>query len=192
VIRAILFDWHGVITNKPFLEWARKATESEAVVQGLLALADHVDAGTITLAELHEYAGNLVDLAPEAVRQGIAAEVRVNTELMELINNELRTDLRVGVLSNINSEFLYAVMNEHHLMSSFSLALASSDLKVTKPDARIFQAALKPLHCAADQVAFVDDTEGHVLAAQRLGIHGVLYESVSQLREALAGQDLLR
>jgi putative hydrolase of the HAD superfamily len=52
-----------------------------------------------------------------------------------------------------------------------------------KPDPRFYELACARLGVAPDRVLFVDDTEGHVDAARRLGMTGILFVDTEQAIE---------
>ncbi|MFT7686060.1 MAG: putative hydrolase of the HAD superfamily [Candidatus Azotimanducaceae bacterium] len=61
----------------------------------------------------------------------------------------------------------------------------SSDIGNAKPDLAFFEYALTELHCAPDEVAFIDDQTENVDAAKILGIHSFLFTSLSALSAEL-------
>jgi 2-haloacid dehalogenase len=60
-----------------------------------------------------------------------------------------------------------------------------------KPDPRLFTFTLDRIGKAADACLFVDDTPGHVEAAQRLGIDTVLFTDAEALETELIRRGLL-
>ena len=54
-----------------------------------------------------------------------------------------------------------------------------------KPDPAIFHACLEGLGEPAAQALFIDDLEANITAAQALGINGIVFHSVDQLKTAL-------
>lgn len=62
-------------------------------------------------------------------------------------------------------------------------AFTSYDLKLLKPDADIFQTVLHKLNTTAKQILFIDDKPKNVAAAQKLGIHGIVYNRKTILKE---------
>lgn len=51
------------------------------------------------------------------------------------------------------------------------------DLKIQKPDARIFQLTLERLGCEANDCLYVDDREGNLVAARKVGMNTILFNS---------------
>ncbi|MDT0445403.1 HAD family hydrolase [Streptomyces johnsoniae] len=61
----------------------------------------------------------------------------------------------------------------------------SSRIGVAKPDPRVYRLAAERAGVEVTRCLFVDDTEGHVAAAREVGMTGLHYRRVAQLREAL-------
>jgi putative hydrolase of the HAD superfamily len=59
-------------------------------------------------------------------------------------------------------------------------AVYSAEVKICKPDPRIYQLVLDQLKLAADECVFVDDKLTNVQAAQSLGMAGVWYRQTRQ------------
>jgi putative hydrolase of the HAD superfamily len=63
---------------------------------------------------------------------------------------------------------------------AFDHIIASCDVKLIKPDPRIYQLTLERLDCRPDEAVFIDDRPVNVVAAEELGIHGIMYQSREQ------------
>jgi len=50
-------------------------------------------------------------------------------------------------------------------------------LKIQKPDERIFQLTIEQLACKAEDCLYVDDREGNLEAASKIGMNVVLFNS---------------
>ncbi|PID98716.1 haloacid dehalogenase, partial [Candidatus Saccharibacteria bacterium] len=54
------------------------------------------------------------------------------------------------------------------------------------PEPAIFAIVLERLGVTADECVFVDDNPRHIAGATAAGIHGILFSSTEQLKQALA------
>lgn len=50
----------------------------------------------------------------------------------------------------------------------------SGDLKIQKPDERIFQLTIEQLGCKPEDCLYVDDREGNLESASKVGMNAVL------------------
>jgi len=186
----IVFDWFGVVCNKALIEWVRGLAVTEGIFQNVLALADLLDAGQITLVEFQRGLAALVDHPVERVHQDLMARVVVN-ELVVAIARRLNEKHKVSVLSNVNAEFIAEIVIKRDLASLFNPIIASSALKLIKPNPEIFRRAFEILQCRPKEVVFIDDTVGHVEVARTLGMTGIVFESADRLERDLLELGLL-
>lgn len=61
-------------------------------------------------------------------------------------------------------------------------AFTSFELKLLKPDTKIFEEVLCRLNTKPQEVIFVDDKEANVNSAKKLGIYGIVYKPETILR----------
>lgn len=54
-----------------------------------------------------------------------------------------------------------------------------------KPNADIYEHTLKTLEVGADEAVFIDDKEENIEAAEKLGIHGIVFQHPQQVKEKL-------
>jgi FMN phosphatase YigB (HAD superfamily) len=72
-----------------------------------------------------------------------------------------------------------------------AIPLFSATIRVTKPSAAAFAAALAVLGAAPADVLFVDDSESNIEGARRMGIATIQFTSAESLRGELARAGLL-
>jgi putative hydrolase of the HAD superfamily len=190
LIQTIIFDWFGVVCNKAFLEWARDNAPDPRSFDVMLQLADPLDAGEITLQQFLSIIGAMVGQSATVVRSGIETRIQINANVLALIRR-IKAHRRVAVLSNVNAEFLAQVLRTYKLEPLFDHVIASSALRLAKPDPQIFELALQILGCEVAQVVFIDDTAEHVEAARGLGIEAIHFESAQQLEASLVQLGIL-
>ncbi len=78
-------------------------------------------------------------------------------------------------------EFLRTVWN---IDGTFDHVIASCDVKLLKPDPRMYRYALEQAGCQAQEAVFIDDREGNVQGAQSIGMHSIVFRDPQQaLRE---------
>ncbi len=66
----------------------------------------------------------------------------------------------------------------------------SYQLRIVKPDHAIYHYVLKKLGARAEETLFIDDKQVNVDAAEALGMKGVLFTDVKQLRVELMARGL--
>ena len=84
---------------------------------------------------------------------------------------------KLAIISNDSSRWSSYLRRKFDIDRYFDVISISGDLKLQKPDARIFELTLEKLGCAASDCIYVDDREGNLNAAARLGMDTVLFNS---------------
>jgi putative hydrolase of the HAD superfamily len=113
-----------------------------------------------------------------------AALGRVDDEVRALLS-AVRRHLPVVLVSNATSR-LESDLARLGLADDLDHVVNTSRLGFAKPDARVFAAAAATAGVPASRCLFVDDTEGHVVAARASGMTGLHYREARQLRAVLA------
>jgi HAD superfamily hydrolase (TIGR01509 family) len=67
------------------------------------------------------------------------------------------------------------------LLDLFHVVVCSGDEGLVKPDPAIFDLTLARLGVDPEESVFIDDTLGHVQAAENLGIHGIYFTTSEAL-----------
>jgi putative hydrolase of the HAD superfamily len=96
---------------------------------------------------------------------------------------------RKYMMASLNNESLE--INEYriakfHLREYFEAFFSSCYLRLRKPHPEIYQLALKITQCEPQECILVDDRGLNLECARELGINGVEYKNLAQLRDDLA------
>lgn len=183
MIRGIIFDCFGVLYRGSLTHLAELADLSDQ--QAVHDLAHASDHGYIGYDEYFEQLGALVH-KPAAEVQTIVRERHVrNTELVALVR-QLRSNYKVGMLSNVGRGVITTLFSEAELQELFDAVVLSSDVGLIKPDPHVYEVAAAQLGCDPDVCVMIDDLPGNIDGAERAGMQGIVYSSVSQLKLELA------
>ena len=208
-IEAVLFDFGGVFLDSPFAAVRAFGERAGIPDDGVLELVfgrydadtDHpwhrLERGEIDLAsarqeilDLSAAAGHRVDLFDafaELVRAGIRDE-------MVAVAREVRdAGLKSAIVTNNVREFGESWRAMLPVAELFDVIVDSHEIGMRKPDPRIFEHALERLGGVdPGRAVFLDDFEGNVTAARRLGLRGILVgedwpEAIARLRDLVSG-----
>ena len=94
-------------------------------------------------------------------------------------------------LTNFSSETFPSARKRFEFLEWFQGIVVSGEVKVIKPDPRIYEILMARFDIDPRRAVFVDDTPANVEAASRLGMHGIHYRDPCSLRAELAGVGLL-
>jgi len=132
--------------------------------------------------DLAERCGS-ADRARELVAAWSAQPARVDREVLELLT-AVRRRVPVVLVSNATTR-LEADLAALGLDGALDAVVNTARIGVAKPDERVYRIAAELAGTAPEGCLFVDDTAGHVAAARAVGMTGVHYRGISDLREAL-------
>jgi len=192
-IAAVLWDYGGVFSASPFEAVAGVArgmgVEPERYVEIIFGPYDadtphpwhRLERGEVSFAEAREEILALgreqgVDSDPLHFFAAMAQDSGplVRAEVVELAR-EVRGGLPTALVTNNVHEFREHWQRTIPVDDLFHEVIDSSEVGLRKPDPRIFELALARLgDVPAERTVFLDDYEGNVEAARRVGIHGIL------------------
>jgi epoxide hydrolase-like predicted phosphatase len=190
VIKAVLFDWGGVMSN------GGRGTEISArLVRNLQITSEQAD--NLIHSIWHDYVRGLMNESEVWVRfeqaygKPIPLEKRKvwntweNTALIpemgEFVRNLRRLGYRVGLVSNTIPNTSKEIRH-HEGYGIFEFVVLSHEVGVAKPDQEIFELALEHLNgILPSEIVFVDDQERCLVPARGMGMKTVLAETVPQI-----------
>lgn len=95
-------------------------------------------------------------------------------------------------LSNWANEKFLLVRAQYEFFDWFDGILISSEVKLAKPDPRIYAVMLEQIGEPAERCLFIDDSLKNVEAAKALGFQTIHYTSPEALATTLAESGVLR
>ncbi|HEY8205301.1 MAG TPA: HAD family phosphatase [Pyrinomonadaceae bacterium] len=193
-ITTIFFDIGGVLltdgwghasrraaAQKFGLDWDEYADRHEKVAHAL-------ETNRLSLVE---YLTRAVFYRPrsfsrEEFREFIFAQSQPHPETIEIAKRLAAS--QKYFMATINNEILE--LNTYRietfgLRSIFPVFFSSCFLGIRKPDEAIYRLALQVTQRKAEECLFIDDREVNLECPRELGLQTILYESASQLRNAL-------
>jgi putative hydrolase of the HAD superfamily len=111
---------------------------------------------------------------------------RLNEKTVKWTEQLHRAGLRLGLLSNMPSDLSRFLVANGGWVSFFHHLTFSCDVRMVKPDPAIYKACLESLAVAPEEVLFLDDLAPNIEAAAKLGIHGVLFDTIEQTAARIA------
>lgn len=98
--------------------------------------------------------------------------------------------IRTAILSNMGDSVLENIKREFTWIDDFDVLVWSFELHIAKPDPAIYLHALERLGTQPAETLFIDDKRINVEAAQALGMLGLEFTTVEQLRHDLVASSL--
>ncbi len=95
---------------------------------------------------------------------------------------ELKKNYITALLSNAWSRAREDIEPRYQFLDAFDFSVFSAEVKMAKPDPRIYEWVLEQIDVKPEEAIFVDDFIENIHAANRLGIHGILFKSTDQVK----------
>ncbi|HEV8132566.1 MAG TPA: HAD family phosphatase [Acidobacteriota bacterium] len=102
----------------------------------------------------------------------------------------LKQRYRLMLLSNTNAIHFDFIRQRFPVLQEFDDLLLSYQLRLVKPDPRIFHETVRRSQLAPEEIFYIDDVEDNVAAARAIGILGVRFQNEAQLLEELRKRGL--
>lgn len=183
-MRAVLVDIGGVLEFTPATRWVEKWEARLGLAAGGLARVVSPiwragRTGEASLADIEEQTAAALDVDAADSRE-LWEDMwawyvgTLNGELVEYLAS-LRTRYQLAILSN---SFVGAREREGTLYafaSIFDPIIYSHEEGLEKPDRAFYLLACDRLGARPEEIVFVDDTQGHVTAAEAVGMRGVVF-----------------
>jgi len=138
--------------------------------------------GVITEEEHWHQVGKILGVSPTDLHNfqlQFWAGNRLDARLIEFIQL-LRGKYQTALLSNAWSGARRALTEYDDCLHVFDHIVISAEVKLAKPDPAIYLEVLKRLAVEPNQAVFIDDLRENIETANRLGMHGILFQNTEQ------------
>ena len=141
---------------------------------------DLLDKGEITI---EEYKNDVLEKIPERLKK--ASEDMIlrwyhNLPLIDGVEDlikKLKDDgFKLYILSNISQDFIDD-KDRFEIFKYFDGCVFSAEMKMVKPDRKIYEHLLKTFNLKAEECVFLDDKEENIESAKKCGIDGFVFKS---------------
>ena len=112
-------------------------------------------------------------------RKRYHADESIDKGVLNLIRR-LHGRYKLAVLSN-SPPGLADWLSDWGILDLFNVIYCSGDEGIVKPQPAVYHSTLRRLGTSPCEAVFIDDTIGHVEAAQSLGMHGIWFANAKQL-----------
>ncbi len=195
-IRAIIFDMGGVILltcdNSPRIALAEQLGTTVVKLSSLVFSSESAircEEGEISKNEhwnniLKLLGRNPVDDATPYDEAFWAGDC-IDNDLMEIIYS-LKKKYKIGFLSNAFNGAREFVDRQFHFLDAFDLTVFSYEVKIRKPNLRIYRLVCERLDVSPEETLFIDDMEVNVEGARKAGLKSVQYINKTQIKIQLS------
>lgn len=114
----------------------------------------------------------------------------LNAPMLDWARALQQAGIKTAILSNMGDVNLAYMRRHFDWLAAFTCLTWSCELLTAKPDPAIYRHTLDKLGVAAPEALFVDDIAKNIAAARALGIDGIQFTTVEQLRRDLESRGL--
>lgn len=167
-------------------DWQRGLIDTTHVAQALEKhLQDLADEGYFTSIQEERLVRDILQIVLNAdYLMTISRPMKRTINLVKKIRE--KGSYQLFILSNMGHEPFDLLKKTYpDILALFDDCIISADTHFIKPEPMIFQYFLDKHKLKAEECIFIDDQEENILAAQELGIVGILFDKVSHVRKKL-------
>ena len=195
-IQAVIFDMGGVIIltcdDSSRIALARQlGVSTEELVNAVFSSESAIRSEEGEINKNDHWKNVLRSFGKDAVKnvtpyhETFFAGDCIDKELMEFIHS-LKKKYKIGFLSNAFKGAREWVEGHFHFLDAFDLTIFSYEVKLRKPDSRIYQLVCEQLNVSPEEAIFIDDMAVNVEGARLAGLHAIQYINKAQLKTQLA------
>jgi epoxide hydrolase-like predicted phosphatase len=188
-IRAVIFDWGGVLVRtfdySSRRKWEARLSLSPGGLEAVVFesdVAQRAMVGDATEDDVWTNAAEVFRLAPEHLEQlqiDFWAGDQLDEALVRFLS-ELRPQYRTAILSNAWPNAREVFAGRLGLHRAVDTMIISAEERLAKPDERIYRLAAERLGVRPGEVVFVDDLPVNVDGARAAGMRGIQFLSREQ------------
>jgi putative hydrolase of the HAD superfamily len=121
----------------------------------------------------------------ELAERDVAMWSRLHPAMLGWIEELAAAGMKTAVLSNMHLDMVQYARQNFAWLDRLTCATFSAEVRSIKPEPEIYQHCLQGLGVAPSESLFIDDREVNLAAARAMGIHGIQFKSIAQLRNDL-------
>ena len=183
VIKAVIFDCFGVLTQDGWLSFCQKYMTDDNREE-LRYINHQADRGVIDYDTFLDTVCRLTGAPREEAHAEITTMHSPNEPLFELIRRLKEEGYVLGAISNVGSNLNnFLPQNYVDLFDEITL---SYHVHAIKPEPEIYEHHLNNIGFQADECVFVDDRKPNVVGAEAVGMHGLYFTDAESLKADLA------
>jgi len=191
VIKAVLWDFGGVILTSPFdafAEHERRVGLPEGFIRGVNATNPHGNAW----AQLERQEITIDDFNTAFEAEALALGGNISgADVLELIAGEVRPEMVAALRRCRDAGFAQACLTNNvasenprpeveDVMALFDVVIESSKLGIRKPEPRFYELACEALEVEPDECVFLDDLGINLKPARDMGMTTIKVDTPAQ------------
>lgn len=175
-IKAIVLDMYGVIlkqTGDDFIPYIQKffPNLTKEDIETPWFKADKGDTSSLEVWKALGFKGDL-----EAVEKEYLDTIEVNDGFYEFAE-AVQGKYKLAIVSNDSSRWSHYQRERYGIDKYFDAISISGDVKIKKPDPRIYLQTVEKIGCTPSECIYADDRTFYLGTAKSLGFNAVLFNN---------------
>ncbi|HPG37847.1 MAG TPA: HAD family phosphatase [bacterium] len=113
----------------------------------------------------------------------------LNNETIQLAQ-ALKQHVRISIISNTDELHFEYICKQYPSIQMFKDPILSYQIHAVKPNPEIYTQALRQVNLPAQECIFIDDLPENIHAANKIGMHGIVYTTTKELLHQLNNYNL--
>ena len=175
-MKAIVLDMYGVIVKQtgdelvPYVrQFFPELREEEIYIPWFKA-----NIGEMSSLKIWKEIGFQDDL--EKIEEEYLDTIELSDGFIDFVE-KVRSKYKLAIISNDASRWSKYLREKFDINKYFDVISISGDLKMKKPDERIFLCTIEKLGVNAEECIYIDDRRGNLEAAKKVGMKPILLNS---------------
>lgn len=183
MIRAIIFDYYGVIRPDIFIatysHFGGDPVADEQFIADTIYASNsgHIPSSIPVIAK-H------LGISSQEWTAKISAPQKHDQLIVKYIK-QLKKDYKTALLSNVSRGRLKEILAPGDLDECFDVTIGSGETGYAKPDPEIFQLAAEKLGVKPRECVMIDDRADYCQGAQNVGMKAIVYKTFPQFKSDL-------
>lgn len=175
-MKAIVLDMYGVIVKQtgddfvPYVQQIFPNLSAEEIYTSWFK----ANIGEMSSLEIWKAIGFQGDL--EKIEEEYLDTIELSDGFIDFVE-KVRSKYKLAIISNDASRWSKYLREKFDINKYFDVISISGDLKMKKPDERIFLCTIEKLGVNAEECIYIDDRRGNLEAAKKVGMKPILLNS---------------
>ncbi len=200
MIKNIVFDIGNVLLDFKPREYLEKKGLGISTIDEVMSCIFNsrewleLDRGSI---EVQEAIDNFINSAPKLrdniieVMNDWTSMLRPKADTIELLYILKDMGYKIFLLSNFHEEAFKVVLDKYTFISEVDGYVISWEHKCIKPQKDIYLKLMNKYSLKGEETLFIDDVKDNVQGAEVLGIKGVIFTGVNELKKQLKQYEII-
>ena len=190
----VLIDWNPRYLYRKLFNGDTDAMEEFLATVCTQSWNEQQDAGRTfadggsSLKLVHPHMAPLIDAWFGRYDEMLGGPISGTVDILTKLNSH---GVPLYALSNWSVETFPAAVRRFEFLKCFRGVMLSGEVKLLKPDARIFKLFLETFAIDPASAVYIDDRDLNVEAARAFGMHGIVFTEAAALRTELLDLGLL-